>query len=579
MAKSKKNVRKKTPQKNTVSYAESLVYANRGNACLAERKLDEAIKSYQQALFFKPDFAEVHNNLGVALQQRGNIDLAIQCHQRAIALKPNYPDAYQNLALAFQAQKKTDLAIENQLRALALKPDYTQALDDLVYTRLKCCDWTDYEKNRQTVLDNVRQNKPGHSPFEFFALSDNPAEQLACAATFINHYAQASKTPVWTGNIYQHDKIRIAYISGDFREHPVAYLMAGLLDLHSRKQFEIIGISLKPEHDTAIGQRVKNAFDQFIDVSKSSNYEIALLLKKLEVDIAVDLMGLTGKSRTAIFAYRPVPIQINYLGFPATMGADYIDYIIADHYLILPQHVKHYREKVVYLPDCFQVCDDKREISPVKFTRSEQGLPENCIVFCCFNNSYKITPEFFATWMRLLKAVPDSVLWLLSGNELMTKNLRQQAEKLGVHPKRLIFANSLKNTEHLARFQLADIFLDTLPVNAGATASDALWVGVPIITCSGESMVSRMAGSLLHAIGLPELVAHSLADYESLALKLATHPEELAAIKTKLAQNRLSYPLFNTQRFTRHLEAAYTTMWERIQRGESPVSFSVPAME
>jgi predicted O-linked N-acetylglucosamine transferase (SPINDLY family) len=295
----------------------------------------------------------------------------------------------------------------------------------------------------------------------------------------------------------------------------------------------------------------------------------------MEVDIAVDLMGFTGNCRTAIFAQRCAPVQVNYLGFPATMGAEYMDYIVADNFVIPEEKRSCYSEKVVYLPDCFQANDDKRVISAVTPTRADVGLPQSGFVFCSFNNSYKITPDFFGIWMRLLHKVAGSVLWLVADSDSVKNNLRAAAAERGISPQRLIFAPRISYPDHLARFRLADLFLDSLPFNAGTTASDALWAGVPVITCAGEAFASRMAGSLLSAIGLTELIAYSLDQYEALALQLAGDQALLSGIKAKLARNRDIYPLFDTDRFRRHLEAAYLTMWERARRGEPPESFAV----
>ena len=323
----------------------------------------------------------------------------------------------------------------------------------------------------------------------------------------------------------------------------------------------------------------ENSFDHFIDVTDRSDAEVARLLEELEVNIAVDLTGYTKNLRTSILARRPVPIQVNYLGYPGTMGADYIDYIIADRFIV-PDKEKHfYGEKIVYLPDVFQANDSKREIGNSQVSRTEVGLPENAFVFCSFNNSYKITPNCFEIWMRLLDQVDGSVIWLLGGDSILERNLRKEANDRRINPARLVFSPRTAYASYLARYRLADLFLDTFPFNAGTTASDALWVGLPIITCSGETFASRMAGSLLHAIGLRELVAASLVEYEALALKLARDPGQLAVIKAELALNRNIYPLFNTARFTRHLEAAYEIMCDRVKHGRPPSSFVIEPID
>jgi len=321
------------------------------------------------------------------------------------------------------------------------------------------------------------------------------------------------------------------------------------------------------------------SFERFIDVTRNSDFEIAKIIRDLEIDIAVDLMGFTGGARTDIFAYRPAPVQVNYLGFPGTMGADYIDYILADRFVIPEPLQRYYAEKVVYLPDTFQANDATRTIAESTRSRTEFGLPERGLVFCSFNDTYKITPAIFDIWMRLLCAVEGSVLWLLGNSESVVANLRSEARVRGVAPERLIFGAKLPYPEHLARYRLADLFLDTLPFNAGTTASDALWAGLPLLTCAGQAFAARMAGSLLGAVGLPELITHSLAEYEALASALATKPDVLRELREKLARNRLSTPLFDTDRFRRHIEAAYRTMWETSQSGMAPRSFAVEAVQ
>jgi len=346
------------------------------------------------------------------------------------------------------------------------------------------------------------------------------------------------------------------------------YLMAGLFEQHDHSRFETLAISFDSKGNSEMRDRLKRAFDQFIDVEQQSHLETARLLRSLEVDIAVDLMGFTAGGRAQIFALRPTPIQVNYLGFPATMGASYMDYILADRYVIPEVMQAHYSEKVIYLPDTFQANDANRQIAGSTQSRIESGLPENGFVFCSFNSSNKITPDMFDIWMRLLQRTANSVLWLIHANAAVTSNLRKEAKKRGINPDRLVFAPGMNNyAQHLARYRLADLFLDSLPFNAGTTASDALWAGLPVLTCSGNAFPARMAGSLLNAVGLPELITNSPEEYEALAITLATSEPLLSDIKSRLAANRSSCPLFNTDRFRRHIESAYITMWERYQRG------------
>jgi predicted O-linked N-acetylglucosamine transferase (SPINDLY family) len=353
-------------------------------------------------------------------------------------------------------------------------------------------------------------------------------------------------------------------------------LLAGVFERHDRRRFETFAISLRPEEESALGQRVKGAFDRFIDVSGQSDGAVAELLHALEIDIAVDLTGFTDGLRPQIFSRRPAPIQVTYLGFPATTGAPYMDYILADAFVIPPAQAQHFSECVVYLPDCFQANDDQRVIS-ARVTRTDAGLPEGAFVFCCFNNSYKLNPAMFDIWMRLLDRVPGSVLWLVSAGAAVGGNLRREAMNRGVDPERLVFAPRQPYAEYLGRLQLADLFLDTLPFNAGTTASDALWAGLPVLTCAGEAFAARMAGSLLQAVGLPELITHSLADYEAKALELARQPELLRGLRQRLAANRRAAPVFDTDRCRRSLESAYIEMWQRHERGQGRQSFAMHA--
>jgi predicted O-linked N-acetylglucosamine transferase (SPINDLY family) len=402
------------------------------------------------------------------------------------------------------------------------------------------------------------------------------AQQQKCAELYVKDKCPPSVIGLWNGETYAHERIRIAYVSADFREHPLSYLMAGVFEKHDRARFETYGIGLLAEDGSATGRRVKAAFDHFIDVSGQSDRDAAHRLHDAEIDIAIDLMGFTQHCRSNIFARRVAPVQVNYLGYPATMRADYMDYIIGDAFVIPPQGRPLYSEKVVYLPDCFQANDDKRFMGRETPPRSAYGLPENGFVYCSFNNSYKITPAIFDIWMRLLKAVPGSVLWLL-GTQTVQTHLRSETNDRGIDPSRLVFAGMVKYEEHLARLRCADLFLDTLPFNAGTTASDVLWAGVPLLTCAGDVFAARMAGSLLMSLGLPELIAGNLDEYEKLAVALATQPQRLSAIKDRLARSRDTAAVFNTERFTRHLEQAYIAMWEKSQAGEAPDDIVVQA--
>jgi len=415
-------------------------------------------------------------------------------------------------------------------------------------------------------------------PFTLLPLAASAMDQLRCAEAFVGD--QAAFPPIWRNEIYSHDRIRVGYLSADFREHPVSYLAAGMFEYHNRANFEITCLSLGAEPNSPTRKRIERAAERFLDVHGESDAEIAALIRRLEIDILVDLIGHTHNGRLGILTRRPAPVQVHYLGYAGTLGSRLIDYIIADSTVIPQDQRACYAEQVVWLPDSYLASDNRRAISPRTPTRKDCGLPDDAFVFCSFNNVYKIVPDVFRVWVRLLQATPGAVLWLSQMRPAAMANLQREAQRCGVAIERLIFAPKLaQNADHLARQRQADLFLDTLPYNAHTTASDALWAGLPVVTCLGETFAGRVAASLLKAIGLPELVTTSLADYEALALKLAREPAMLAALKEQLARNCNDYPLFDTPRFTRNLEAAYVTMWQRYQRGEPPEAFAVKSVE
>jgi predicted O-linked N-acetylglucosamine transferase (SPINDLY family) len=557
-------------------YAEALY--NRGNALLELKRPGEALASYERALAIKPDYAEALYNRGNVLLQLNRPQEALASYDRALATKPDFAEALNNRGDALLDLGRHEELIENYKTLLSVKPDYDYARGGLLRAQMQCCEWAEYDESTAQTSEDIRSGKRADTPFNFLAVSESAADQLKCSQTFVADKYPAAAQPVWRGERYRHDKIRVAYLSADLRDHAVAHLIAGLFEAHDRTRFDIAAISFGPDPNDEMRARLRAAFNRFIDVREKSDQDIALLLRELEIDIAVDLQGFTKHCRPGIVAHRAAPVQVNYLGYPGTMGAPYIDYILGDQHVIPPEHQSYYTEKVVYLPECYQPNDSKRRIAARTPTRAELGLPEEGFVFCCFNNNHKINPPVFDVWARLLNKVQGSVLWLLEDNKIVARNLRQEAERRGIAPRRVIFAPRVKMEEHLARQRLADLFLDTLPYNAHVTASDALWVGLPVVTRLGGAFAGRVAASLLNAVGLPELIAGSREDYEALALKLAFNRELLADIKARLAQNRATYPLFNTDRFRRHIEAAYVTMWERGQRGEPPAGFAVPQL-
>jgi predicted O-linked N-acetylglucosamine transferase (SPINDLY family) len=529
-------------------------------------------------LSLNPRNAEFHATRANILHRLNHDDEALSSLSTAISLQPTNAGFHHNRGNLLFELKRFAEAFEAYDKAFVLEPDLEYVESARLHAKMHLCDWRNFDAECAHLISSVKKGIVCQ-PFSLLAVSSSPEVQLRTASVLSNAKYPSFKNSTRQSDRYQHARIRVAYLSADFGKHAVGVLLAGVFEQHDRARFETFAISFERHNPSELLARIKNSFDHFIDAADRSDAEVARLLNELEVNIAVDLTGYTKSLRTSILARRPAPIQVNYLGYPGTMGADYIDYIIADRFIV-PDKEKHlYGEKIVYLPDVFQANDSKRETGNTHVSRTEVGLPENAFVFCSFNNSYKITPNCFEIWMRLLNQVDGSVIWLLGGDSILERNLRKEANDRRIDPARLVFSSRTAYGSYLARYRLADLFLDTFPFNAGTTASDALWVGLPIVTCSGETFASRMAGSLLHAIGLSELVAGSLVEYEALALKLACDPGLLAVIKAELALNRNIYPLFNTTRFTRHLEAAYEIMCDRVQHGRPPSSFSVEPID
>jgi len=558
---------------NKPVFVEALI--NRGAALMALNRHNEALKDFRAVIAVNPTIAGVWSNCGGILQNLNRHEEALACLDRALAIDPNLTEALANRAAALMALKRFGDAAGAFEKLLRAHPDLPDVHGLLVFCRLQACDWRRLTQDRADIAAGLAAGKSVIQTLINARLSGSPADQFQCARIFARRWP-ASPNPLWRGEPYHHDKIRVAYISADFRDHATSWLAAGLFEHHDKSRFETLAVSLYADDGSEMRVRIRSAFDAFIDAERITDAEIARILRQTEVDIAVDLMGFASGCRPGILALRPAPLQVSYLGYPGSMGASYVDYILADRIVIPPEHRRFYTEKIAVLPDTYQCNDSKRRIAEKTPSRAEAGLPAEGFVFCCFNDNSKITPEIFDVWMRLLKDVDGSVLWLLENNPEATRNLRLEAEARAVDGDRLIFAAQAKQAEHLARHRLADIFLDTLPYGAHTTASDSLWAGLPVLTCMGTSFAGRVAASLLHAIGMPELIASSLEDYAALALKLARDPTGLAAVRTKLARHRDSYPLFDTARFTRNFEAALATMHARRRNGEPPEHFELP---
>jgi predicted O-linked N-acetylglucosamine transferase (SPINDLY family) len=570
------------------------------------RRDHKARAGANRALAADPNNAAAWHRLGNALSSLKRHKAAIACYDRALALAPENRTTWKDRGAAIHATKgKTANAYLNEepapdpqdadgwaLRAgfllaaqrfgeaaaasdcaLSINPQHMVAARIGIRSRISTCDWRKRKDDKQRIAEGLRAGLHIITPFNHRAVSDSEAQNLIVAQLWAKTIPRPKA--LWRGESYRHHRIRIAYLCAEFHDHATAVLIAGVFEHHDRTRFDTTAISLGPDNASTMRRRIEAAFDRFIDAPSLSDAEIAAMMREMEIDIAIDLNGQAGGARPGILAHRPTPLQTSYLGNCGTMGVPFIDYIIADQIVVPANQARHYTEKVVYLPNSYQCNDSRRDVPRSTTSRADVELPEAGFVFCCFNNNYKVAPEIFDVWMRLLAACPGSVLWLLADNPYAMLNLRREAAARGVAPERLVFAPRLSREDHLARHRLADLFLDTLPVNAHATASDALWAGLPLLTCIGNTFAGRVGASLLQAIGLPELVASSLAEYEAIALALARDPEALARVRTKLVSNRSTQPLFDTARTTRNLETAYMTMWERTRRGEPPESFIV----
>ena len=553
-------------------YAEA--WSTRGAALLDLQRSEEALASCDRAIALRPDHADAWCNRGLALTGLQRFDEAIASYDRTLALNPKAAQAWANRAVTLADLRRYDESLESYEKAIALG-SVPYLLGDWLRAKMQVCHWEGFERACERTLAAVDSGEKAATPFSLLAIPSSPAQQRRCAEIYVRDVFPGIASRITTPA--GHDRIRLGYFSRDFQNHAMSYLMAELFERHDRARFELFAFSFGPQVKDAMRRRVEAAFEHFIDVSAKTDDEICRLSRSLGIDIAVDIKGLSGYSRTGIFARRAAPLQVNYLGYPGTMGADYIDYLIADRIVVPPEHLAHYSEAVAWLPHTYWVNDSLRKIAEHTPSRAQAGLPAHGFVFCCFNNPAKITPDVFDIWMQLLLKVPGSVLWLLDHNAGATRNLRAEAQQRGIAAARLVFAPPMEPSEHLARHRLADLVVDTFYYNAHTTASDALWAGLPVLTSPGEAFASRVAASLLQALGLPELITASRDEYESLAHALASAPERLSELKQKLARNLRTQPLFDTARFTRHIEAAYAAMWQRHRHGLAPDHIEVPA--
>ncbi len=543
---------------------------NRGLLFSLERKYVEALASYDRSIELKPDSAEAWNNRGRVLNDLKRHEEALASYNRSIELKPDSAEAWNNRGNALRDLRRHEEALESYHRSIELKPNADCILGDLVHTQMTICDWTDLDGRCKTLEGRLLAGDRASSPFVALGLFDDPKIQMRCAELHAkNNLSFASPLGPIAKRVMR-NKIRVGYFSMDFREHPVGHLIVELIETHNRDKFEIFGFSFGASFGDSILGRLEVAFDKFIEVRHCNELDIARLAREFEIDIAIDLGGYTQDNRTTIFAHRAAPIQINYLGYPGTMGTVYHDYFIGDQITVSKDNLEYFSEKVIFLPNSFQANPSQRHIVLEAPSRARYGLPESGFIFCCFNNSWKLTPELFRVWVRILKGVEDSVLWLYLDSIPARHRLEEAFKELGMNKSRLVFSPRVPRKVYLGGYRLADLFLDTLPYNAGTTASDALWMGLPVLTSAGKTFAGRMAASLLHAVELPELITHTTEEYESLAIELANNPEKIASLKSRLAGNRASCPLFNTPLFTQHIESAYRAAYERYHSGLAP---------
>lgn len=552
---------------------DALAHYNRSAVLIELADPTEALASLDRAITINPTYAEAHCNRGTLLKQLKRLPEALASFDRALSVHPDFYQAHLQRGNLLNEQRAWVPAIQSFREALRLQPDSPFLRGVLQHCRMHLGDWTNLETELEQLTRAIEAGEAVSPPFPLAALLDSPRIQRKAAQIWVRECRAAAPLGTHAAGA----RLRVGFFSSDFHDHPVANLLAEVIELHDRSKYEFTAFAFGLDIRDSMRQRMESAFERFIDVRDKSDEEVVHLARTLNIDIALDLAGHTALARPMIFALRAAPIQINYLGYAGTLGAEFIDYLMADATVIPPSQREHYSEKIISLPDSLLPHDRTRPIATQRLSREELRLPPSGCVFCCFNTSYKITPEVFDSWMRILLRTGESVLWLGHNNDWATRNLKLEAAQRGVDPARLIFAERTASAAlHLARFGMADLFLDTRPYNAHATAIDSLWAGVPVLTLIGASFASRVAASLLKAIELPELITTTPADYEDLAVRLANHPAELAMLKRKLAANRLTTALFDTRSFTRHLESAFTQVHQRQQAGLPPDHLEVP---
>ena len=548
----------------------AMLLFNMAKALSSMQRDEEALQYHQKAADLDPENPEVWLNYGKSLDNLRKRDQALNYYEKAVTLKPDLMEGWFNKGKILGELKRYQEALNSYIRAYQLRPTEPFLLGIILHYKMLICDWLDLDGLYQHLQKELRGLNKVVEPFGFQGISDSESDLLLAAKIFANERYPAVKDVIEVNIKPRAEKIRVAYLCGEFRDQATSFLMTGVYESHNFEKFEIFALDNGWNDGGILRPRMEKSFKEIIDISKMSDLAVAQLVTNLKIDILVNLNGYFGEARQNVFAYHAAPIQVNYLGFPGTLGAPYMDYLIADETVIPKESSQYYVEKIAYMPNSYQANDSKRVISNREFSRRELSLPEKGFVFCCFNNNYKITPQVFNCWMRILNAVEGSVLWLIEDNVFAKNNLKAQAQQRGISPDRIIFASRLPLPEHLARHRYANLFLDTLPYNAHTTASDALWVGLPVLTSEGNTFPGRVASSLLRALDLPELITHSIQGYEALAIELAKNPGKLKVIQNKLLTNRLEQSLFNTQLFTRNLEILYQKMYDRYQANLGP---------
>lgn len=554
-------------------------HLNRGSALLAQGARDAAALDFARAAELNPDDPQPVNSLGTVWRDQGKIRAAQAAHRRALILQPGYADAWRDLAHVLRETGSLVEARDAYARTRRLDPTRTDALSYYLFIKQAICDWADYDALVGEIRDIIDHDRGIVLPLATLSLDTSAQQQYRAARLFCDRIVRPVPTPPLPALARAPgSRLTVAYFSADFHEHATAYLAAEMFELHDRDRFRVVAFSYGQDDGSPMRRRLTATFDAFHDIRGVGLDGVAEMVAAERVDILVDLKGYTKQSRMELLSRRLAPIEVAYLGYPGTVGATCMDYVIGDRFVTPPEHQPHYTERLVVMPDAYQINDRHRRVANETPSRGACGLPEDGFVFCAFNTTYKITPAMFGVWMRLLHQVPDSVLWLFEANRVVEENLRRAAAVHGVAPDRLVFAPKKPLPEHLARYRVADLCLDTLPYTGHTTTSDALWVGLPVVTCMGDTFASRVAASLLSAAGLPETITTSLAEYEALALRLAREPALLSGYRRRLEETRMTVPLFDSRRFTRHIERAYTIMWEIHTAGRPPQGFAVPPL-